>query len=101
MKYSIYVSSSANSSKNVISVTECENDGTNDRRHSLTEYHEPMIQYQAGATAADDRFFIRGSNGSRSVALSYTNVVLYKGSAHGKTSTYALANQIKTDKEGL
>ena len=99
--FNLALIASTTSNKVILTVTECNASGVTSRAYSYNEYHEPAIEYRKGATAAADAFFVRGVDGSKSIALSADSVINYNGAPHAASDTFTLAAIIRSDKSAM
>jgi hypothetical protein len=93
--YNIDTTSHGNADVSII-ITECTALGvsTPAENYSFAQYHDPIIYYAAGDAQVAPYFQIVSHEGRNSPILTKDNVIKLNGTAHGSTTTQALANEI-------
>jgi hypothetical protein len=79
-----------------ITITECTALGvsTPAENYSFAQYHDPIIYYAAGDAQVAPYFQIVSHEGRNSPIFTKDNVIKLNGTAHGRATTQALANEI-------
>jgi hypothetical protein len=93
--YNIDKKSHGNNDVSII-ITECTSAGvsTPAANYSFAQYHHPIIYYAAGDSQVAPYFQVVSHEGRKSPILTKDNVIKVNGTAHGETSTQALADEI-------
>jgi hypothetical protein len=93
--YNIETTSHGNADVSII-ITECTALGvsTPAENYSFAQYHDPIIYYVAGDAQGAAYFQIVSHEGRNSPILTKDNVIKVNGTAHGRATTQALANEI-------
>ena len=93
--YNIDTTSHGNADVSII-ITECTALGvsTPAENYSFAQYHDPIIYYVAGDAQGAAYFQIVSHEGRNSPILTKDNVIKVNGTAHGRATTQALANEI-------
>jgi hypothetical protein len=93
--YNIEMTSHGNADASII-ITECTAAGasTPAENYSFAQYHDPIIYYAAGDAQVAPYFQVVSHEGRNSPILTKDNVIKLNGTAHGRATTQALANDI-------
>ncbi len=95
--YNIDLETQGTNADVVLRITECDAAGASSPRanYEFKIYRNPILAYTPATAAAGASFRLVSQEGERSPILTMDNVIEVNGSAHGESTTEALATAIK------